>query len=305
MSCILTIPPYARYIEEAMACPVVSGLRLNTVLPVKDPLENIVAGLNQRCGGKQLWIDLKSRQLRVNKAAYVPYAHLEISHAIEVKLPCTVLLNGGSLQATCRDIDGNKLILEDLPPVPLGAGMSLNIKDPSLKVLGFLTDRDRAYVRASRDSENHNYMLSYVESTKDIEALQAMDPKAQILAKIESAKGLQWVQEEYVQKASLWKERVHLVAARGDLYLELENVTDLPKVLKEILRADKESVAASRLFESFCQEKTERPTCAEVMDFDYLKQMGFERFLLGDELGFRQKSLFKALTTIEKTSANG
>ena len=304
MKIIVTVPPYAKYVEEALEQTIVSGLRLNTVLPVKDPLENIVHGLRKRCGSKNLWIDLKSRQLRVKSAAYAPYAYVELSHPIEVELPVEVLLNGGAIKATCIAIDGAKLILEDLPPVPFGAGMSLNILHPTLTVKGFLTERDRNYITAAREVDHHLYMLSFVENTKDIEQLFELDPEAQILAKIESEKGVAWVKDEYSISNEDWKKQVHLVAARGDLYLELDEPATLPQKLEDTIKADPKAVAASRIFESFCEKENTSPTCQEIMDITLLRKMGYESFLLGDELGFSKSSLLKALEALSKVTTS-
>jgi len=301
-SVIVTVPPYARYLEAAVGRSVVSGLRLNTVLPVRDDLERIVDGLRRRCGDRTLWIDLKCRQLRVAAAAYVPYAWLELSHPIEVDLPVPVLLNGGALQCTCTalDGDGRRLILEDLPPVPLGAGMSVNIRHPSLQVQGYLTDRDRSYIAASREVGHHHYMLSYVERTADIDALLDLDPDAHVLAKIESPRGLAWAATEFGQRRN-----VNLVAARGDLAVELDDPLALVGALDDLVALDPDAVAASRILESLLEAGATAPSCTDVMDLTLLRRMGYGAVLLGDELGFRSGPLQAALDVLERFAARG
>ncbi len=293
MRAIITVPPYAAYLEKAAASPVVCGVRLNTVMPVAHDLALVVGRLRDRAAPRELWVDLKCRQLRVASAAYVPYHHVELSHEIEVRTPVQALLNGGEVVATVGRVEGNRLYLEDVPPVPLGAGMSVNILDPSLRVKGYLTHRDREYVAAARSAGAHNYMLSYVEQSSDVEELLALDPLANVLAKIESEKGLAWVAKEYPAYAG----RVRLLAARGDLYLELHEPGRILDALRVIVRADSRAVAASRILSSLRRET--RPTCEEVSDVALLASLGYRTLLLGDELSFQEKTLLRAVSTLE------
>jgi pyruvate kinase len=295
---IITVPPYAAYVEKASACALVRGVRLNTVMPVAHDLALVLGKLRQRVAPRELWIDLKCRQLRVASASYVPFHHVELSHEIEVRTPVQALINSGEAIATISRVEGNKLYLEDVPPIPLGAGMSINILDPSLRIKGYLTERDRAYLAAAGRVGLHNFMLSFVESSRDIEDVLALDPQANILAKIESEEGLAWVAKDYHRYAG----QVHLMAARGDLYLELEQPGQMLDALRAIIQADPEAVAASRILSSLRRDL--RPTCEEVSDIGFLAVLGYRSLLLGDELAFQEKTLLRALSTLEAIVAH-
>jgi pyruvate kinase len=171
--------------------------------------------------------------------------------------------------------------------------MSVNILDPTLRVKGYLTERDRAYIAAGRAVGVHNYMLSFVEESSDVEDVLALDPQARILAKIESEKGLAWVAKDYPRYAG----RVHLMAARGDLYLELKQPGQILNATRDILKADGEAVAASRILSSLRRES--KPACEEVSDIAWLAALGYRTLLLGDELSFQEKTLLRAVAALE------
>ena len=173
--------------------------------------------------------------------------------------------------------------------------MSVHILHPSLRIHGSLTARDREYLSAAQAVDIHTYMLSYVEQDSDIEEVFRLDPQARILAKIESVRGLAWVEHGYPR----WRDTVHLMAARGDLHLEL-GVSGAPgamlQALKQVRAADAEAVAASRILSSLAQQA--QPECAEVTDLGYLHLLGYRRLLLGDELGWQEDTTLRALETL-------
>ena len=70
MRAIVTIPPYATFLKELAEHPIVEGFRLNTVMPLKESLEETLTRLKKILNGKTLWLDLKCRQLRVARGAF-------------------------------------------------------------------------------------------------------------------------------------------------------------------------------------------------------------------------------------------
>ena len=60
-------------------------------MPVAEPKRDVLASLLETCGRKPLWIDLKARQLRITRFAYMPLAFVEVSRRISVELPARVL----------------------------------------------------------------------------------------------------------------------------------------------------------------------------------------------------------------------
>ena len=287
---IVTQGPYSTFLDEVVRQDIVSGIRLNTVMPVKSgELKGKLAELNRRIQPKILWIDLKARQLRVTEFANSPYTAVTISHKIKLNLPATVYFDNGSLTAKLVEIDGHKLILEDYAGRMIGPGESVNIIDPSLEYLdpSLLTERDMTYVQTCRDLGIDHFMLSFTESASDIHNLKQLYPECQIMAKIESKKALTALRE--ITESCEW-----IMAARGDLYTELDYPHEIGPALKMIhsVAGDK-AVAASRMFNSLLKHPV--PSCPDMMDILYLKDIGYRHFMIGDDICFKKELLFQVL----------
>ncbi|MFQ6010287.1 MAG: pyruvate kinase [Candidatus Aenigmatarchaeota archaeon] len=291
MKVIATVPPYAEYAEDIAKDDYVSGIRFNTVFPLSESKERAIRRMNKRVYPKDLWIDLKCRQLRITHSSLVPYHTVKISHKIKVDTPVEAWFDGGKYLAKISKVDGNKLFVEEGPFLALGPGMPINILDPSLEIEGYLTKRDIAYIKAAKKADVHNYMLSYVEKESDIEDLLELDPDARIIAKIESAEGLEFINWVYPK----YRKDVRLMAARGDLYVELDNKPHrILNALKKIRKADSKAIAASRIFSSF-KDPENPPECVEICDMGYLIEVGYKEFMFGDEVAFNEDSIKSAL----------
>jgi pyruvate kinase len=246
---------------------------------------------------KTLWIDLKTRQLRVAEFANTPYTSVVISHKIKVKLPNTVYFDNGSITGKLVDIDGNRLILEDYVGRLIGPGESVNIIDDTLEYLepAFFTENDLAYIEACRKLEIRNFMISYVESRGDIQKLKALSPDCITMAKIENKKGLKNLEE--ITEASEF-----ILAARGDLYTEIDYPHKISEVMKSIKKISKEkAIAASRMLGSLLRHPM--PSCPDIMDIQYLKEMGYDKFLIGDDICFKREILIKAINIFKAVFA--
>ena len=68
---IITAPPYADYLSEIAEHPLVGGIRLNTIMPLRNDPKEVLQSLGNL--GKPLWVDLKGRQLRVHGACSAPF----------------------------------------------------------------------------------------------------------------------------------------------------------------------------------------------------------------------------------------
>ncbi|HET7295338.1 MAG TPA: pyruvate kinase [Vicinamibacteria bacterium] len=287
-SAIVTAPPYADFLRDVAAHPLVVGLRLNTVMPVVGGAEEALRRLSDL--EKALWVDLKGRQLRVAGGAMPPFTEVRLSHRIRVATPAVAYFGDGREVARVVDVDGDCLILEDGPRRYIGPGESVNIPDPSLQVEGTLTETDRAYLAAMARLGLRHVMLSYVESATDVEEVRALLPGAEVVLKIESARGMDFVRRH---GASLGR----LMAARGDLYVELRRPHRIASAAREILRADPEAIAASRLFESLAKDPV--PESADIGDAAFLLLCGYRSFLLGDAVCLRRESVLAALNLLE------
>ncbi len=286
---IVTMPPYASFIDEVVKHPLVSGIRLNTVMPLKGTIEDTLARLEDKTGEKDLWIDLKCRQLRIKNFGVPPFTEIELTHAITVDTPVTAYFSDGRESAKVVEVDGNRLIMQEGPQRVVGPGESVNIPHPSLKVEGYFTDKDREYVRAASALGIHKYMLSFTELPTDNTELFVLDPWAKPAYKIESKKGLQYA-------AHQWNGGGRLVAARGDWYVELDKPHHLIEAMETIIHRDSSAIAASRILPSFASGL--EPSCQDIGDVDSLLRMGYKSLMLGDDVCLRRESVLSALNLL-------
>jgi pyruvate kinase len=294
VNAIVTVPPYASFVEEVAAHPIVSGLRLNTVMPVKGELRGVLERLAAAARGKTLYVDLKGRQLRVVGAAIPPFTELRVSHRVRLDTPADAWLADGRERARVVAVDGDRLILEDGPRRLVGPGESINIPSRSLEVEGTLTDSDRAYIAAARDLGLHDIMLSFVERPEDVEEVRALDPRARVVCKIESARGLAFA-------AAHGARLGRLMAARGDLYVEVGAPHEIVAATRAIVAADPGAIVASRLFPSLARGPV--PEAQDISDAALLLELGYRTFMLGDEVCLRRDSAVAALNLLEAVAA--
>lgn len=335
MRVLSTIPPYAPYISEVADHPAISGLRLNTMMPTKGTLEDLLISLRAKAGKQPVWLDLKCRQMRIDYGFFfkepetprtyvidgvtyvldasnpravgvlrsTPWAEIKLTHKIKLdtsKGPVKCYLQDGYDSAHIAEVvNGDTLIMLDGPKRICGGGESINILDPSLEIEGFFTATDLAYIEAAKKVGVHNYMLSYVEQDSDIEDMLARDPEANVIAKIESLKGLDWVKNSYAKYA----KRVRLMAARGDLFVEVgaTRPEKIMRALKTIIRADPKAVVASRLLTSLRTQT--RPTCSDITDVGYLMALGYRNFMIGDDICFDRGQLLLGLDIMRAIGA--
>jgi len=272
------------------AHPLVCGLRLNTVMPLAEPKAAVLsrlAGLGRL--ESPLWVDLKGRQLRVVEAAVPPFTEVRVSHRIKVHVPADAFFDDGRQHARIVAVDGDRLILEDGPRRVIGPGESVNIVHPSLRIEGTLTEADRAWLAAMREVGLRRVMLSYAERAEDVAEVRELLPEAEVLLKIETQRGLDLAR---AHRATLGR----LVAARGDLFVEVMEPHRLIGAVRTILRADPEAIAASRLFPSLSRHPV--PEAPDLGDAAFLMLLGYRTFLLGDDVCLRRDSVLGALNLL-------
>ncbi|MFH1182291.1 MAG: pyruvate kinase [Candidatus Woesearchaeota archaeon] len=288
---IVTIPPYAPYMKEVLNNTIVSGIRLNTVMPLHETLDDAVKRLNDEAqkAGKDLWIDLKCRQLRVKTYGVPPFTEIELTHNLTVDAGTTAYFSGGLEKATILSVKNNRLLMQEGPKRVVGPGEAINILHPSLKIEGYLTDTDKKYIEACSRLGLHNYMASFVEGAEDLEEIGKLDGQANLIAKIESQKGI-----EYVQTG--WNGKSRLMAARGDLFVELKMPHHITQAVEAIVRKDPNAIVASRIFDSLAQSL--EPSCADIGDADNLLRMGYRAFMFGDEICMERNQIMSGLNLL-------
>jgi len=285
---IVTALPYATFLEEVADHPLVSGFRLNTVMPLREGPAEALQRL--RIYDQPIWVDLKGRQLRVVGAAIPPYTEVCLSHSIQVDTPVDAFFSDGKECVRVAAVDGNRLILEDGPRRLIGPGESVNIVHPSLKINGTLTETDRLYVDAMKALDIRQVMLSYVEYPSDVEEVHQLLPGAQVMLKIETQRGLDFTRRYGASQGQL-------IAARGDLYIEVLRPHHMVNALRQIITADPQAVVASRIFDSLAHHPV--PESADIGDVAFLLALGYRTFLFGDAICLQRDTILEALNLLE------
>jgi len=288
---IATAPPYADYLAEIANHPLICGLRLNTVMPLRESPQEALDRLSRL--NKPIWVDLKGRQLRVAAAAIPPFTEVKISHKISVETPVDVFFSDGTEHGRIVAVDGDRLILGNGPRRVIGPGESVNIIHPSLKILGTLTSTDKAYLSATNSLGMTHVMLSYVEQTSDIDEVIKYLPKAEIILKIETQKGLAFVRKH-------GNKYGRLNAARGDLFVEVSKPHKIISGLRDIIAADSSAIVSSRILNSMAHHPV--PLSAEISDVAYLLSLGYQTFMLGDAVCLDRDPLIETLNLLQDIS---
>ena len=289
---IVTVPPYADFLEEVASHRLVGGLRLNTVMPVQGDLRPVLERL--RATGKPVWVDLKGRQLRVVGAAIPPFTEVRVSHRVRFSAPATAFFSDGRELARVVAAEGDRLILEDGPRRLVGPGESVNLIAPDLEVEGTLTETDRAYLEAMRSLGMRHVMLSFTERSQDVREVRQLLPDVEVVCKIESQRGLEFAARHGARHG-------RLMAARGDLYVEVVRPHRVLGALRQIVGADPKAIVASRLFGSLARQEV--PEAADLGDAAHLLMLGYRTFMLGDEICLRARSVLAALNLLEAVAA--
>ncbi|MFX1449805.1 MAG: pyruvate kinase [Promethearchaeota archaeon] len=304
MNILVTIHPFSDYLDSVLRQPAIIGLRFNSAIPFSQTPQEIIEILKKKTKNKDLWIDLKCRELRITENISIPKDLIPLNHEIEVNLPTAMYFNEGERYLIIEDIiDGNKLKIKTPKKAPddfeirFGKGASINIPDNSLKVQGYLTENDINYIKASKECNVHNYMISFVEQLSDINEVLEIDPDAKMIAKIESEKGLEFIKFRYEKV----KELVRLMAARGDLYVEIDRPHEILNAMKLIIEKDPEAILASRILLSTLDLKS-IPSCADICDIGFGIKLGYKNFMIGDHVCEIEKALKSALGLLVQIS---
>ena len=271
-------------IHEMMSCPYISEVRLNSgvndLLTAEEIIEKIKA--IECMYKKKVWIDLKGRQLRVNAWADPSYEAVELNHEIEVEYPAQIIFRGSNTSNIIHTRK-NKIVLDSPPERAVGKGQSVNIIAKSLNIKGFLTQQDVELIKISKEFGMNNYMASFVESIDDLVDIYKLNKEANIICKIESKKGMEFIRETNIP--------LQLMAARDDLYTETNRNIEMLKHLRDIIKKDSNAICASRLFSSL--NKYDYVSLSDYEDLELMYLYGYKNFMLGDDI--RGPKLIKAV----------
>lgn len=302
-----------------------AGIRLNSAMAESDALGQSV----ERLSNQQVvpwYVDFKGRQPRVEEV--IPDPHnlvLRLNHPIETRLPVGVAFKAEKDFAILDRLEenGRKLIFRGGPNFNVRKGESLHIKDPSFKIRipgSIFSDQEKEKI-AAVVGRCDKYYLSYVETQRDVDEFRELvGPDAFIWLKIETRDGL-----EYIANTFRKTDNVGLVAARGDLYIEVSRHHEILNAMKLIISKDPEAMAASRIFLSLIGYKNPLvsyllglhpedqhdprvqdlikpsgiPECHDFEELAWLYDLGYRNYLLCDEICLDGELLDIALSAFE------
>jgi|SRR5581483_4041204 len=291
----VTLWPSFPHFEKFATSKDIAGIRMNTAMVDLDSLDAEFGIATKIPNSVPLWFDVKGRQLRVTEVFEFPdHLELKINHPIEIPAmryrAIPVLFKAGSDHCLLSEIkDNNHLIFHGGPEWRVKVGESLHVRDKSFKSFGptFL-DFEKKKIEKALKAGIKRYYLSYVESQKDVdEFIELVGKDAEIILKIESLKGL-----EYVSKFKK-KDNLTLMAARGDLYVEIDKPHDIIAALKLIINKDSEAIVGSRIFLSVVKDAV--PECCDFLELAWLHEHGYYRMLLCDEICLKDELLSNAV----------
>ena len=249
-----------------------------------------------------LWFDVKGRQLRVVEALDNPeYLDLRMNHPIKVDTPTVVLLKAGADRGLLGEVleDGHRLLFSGNPQYRVNPGESIHIRSPSLEIGGPLfSDVELDKINRVRAAGVNRWFLSYVEEQRDLDLFrEVVGEDAEVMLKIESKRGLRFVAEEFKKDPY-----TRLVAACGDLYVEIDQPHHIFNALKLIIAKDPQAVAGSRMLLSVVQEPV--PSLADLGQLAWLYEIGYRTYMLCDELCLKGDMLNTAVNVFDAFSTD-
>lgn len=293
MELMVTLQPNFPHFPKCARDKRLGGIRLNNPHWSADELKQ---ELEQSAALKptvQLYFDVKGWQLRVEETHFNEhYLDITLNHPIQVETPTMVIFKAGADSALLESLQegGRRLIFRGGPQYLVKPGESLQIRHPDLRVLGEqFSAAEIEKIEVAKAAGIRRYFLSYVESQADIDRFQELvGSDAEVRLKIENQRGLLFVANSFCKRPNL-----RLVAARGDLYVEIERPHDIMSALKLIIGKDPEACVGSRIMLSVIHEPV--PSCSDFLELAWLYDVGYRSMMLCDELCLKGELLATAL----------
>lgn len=289
-----SFPHFPLFAEDSRLC----GIRLNSAMISNFELErdlNLMGSLDKV--KIPLLFDIKGRQLRITEVHLNPdYLDITLNHPVSVKTPVVVLLKAGEDYAVLNEVTegGYRLIFDGGPSMMVRPGESIYVRDKSVQVGGSqFTDQELEKIRRVSEFGFKRYCLSYVENQRDVdEFLELVGKDSEVMLKIENVKGLEYIAREFKKRPN-----ISLIAARGDLYVEIERPHDIMAAMRLIIEKDPEACAGSRLLLSVIDGSV--PSCADFSELAWLYDIGYRKMMLCDEICLKEQLLTTAVDIFE------
>jgi pyruvate kinase len=286
-----SFPHFGKFAQDKR----LSSIRLNTAMVNSYELEKEFSLARSIKDSIPLYFDIKGRQLRVEESMpYKSHLELKINHPVSVKTPTMVLFKAGADRALLKEVkDGNVLIFDGGPSYLVNAGESFHIRHPSLEVSGpQFTPHEIDKIEKAKKAGFDRFFLSYTQSQKDVDEFRDYIGKSELFLKIEDKKGLAYVANDFKKD-----DKTSLMAARGDLYVELDRPHQIIGALKLIADKDPRAAVGSRILLSTINDPV--PSCADFCEMAWLYDIGYKRMMLCDELCLKDELLSRAINAFE------
>jgi hypothetical protein len=259
-----TFPHFRRFAYDKT----VWGVRLNSAMIGPEQLAKEMATVRSMPGAAPVFFDVKSRQPRIIEVLpNKEYLDIRLNHPISLftgSLPAPVILKGGSDVAELGGLleGGRRLVFTKNPRFKVKPGESLCIRAPHYVEGGLFTDAEREKISLVRAAGITRFFLSYVEKQADVDEFRELvGQDAEVWLKVENERGLDFVANDFVKD-----DRTTLVAARGDLYVELDRPHDVAEALRLIVGKDPKACAASRIMLSVVDKVSATETLWKYVD---------------------------------------
>ncbi len=230
---------------------------------------------------KDLLLDIKGRQLRIEVESKNNYGGIILNHRLSVPFGSSVGLRNDDDVYTLVDVNGNIIVLDPVPDF-VGKGQAVNIFSDLLEVDGYLTEEDADYLEAASEVGINIVCASFFERWSDFLSIRDIHPNAKIVLKIESKKGVEFIRD--VDLSDQFETgAARLMAARDDLSQNYgEGNPEVLKVLEEIARIDPSAILASRLMHGL--KDSSHMNIADMSDLRLMQVLGYKHFMLGDNI---------------------
>jgi pyruvate kinase len=280
----------------------IAGIRLNSAMMAASEINE---RFRRRAAASTvpLWFDVKGMQMRIKEVVCDhTHDHLEfiLNRPVKVATPCTVYFKAGEDAAKLIEIqDGTHFIFDGGPQYEVKAGESIHILQPDCEVGGpLLLDYEREKIERIKSLGFTRWYLSYVYDQRHVDEFrEVIGPDARLILKIENKAGLDYVAEKYQPM-----RHTCLMAARGDLYVEVDRPHEILNACKLVVEKDPDALVGSRMLLSVIPPKGVTlppwragvPSCADFSELAWLYEIGYRNFLLCDELCLKDQLLASA-----------
>ena len=251
----VTLWPAFDHFHKFATNPKVQGIRCNSAMMAASEIDDQFQ-LAVSKATVPLWFDIKGMQLRIKEIVCgTDCDHLEfrLNRPIECNLPAVVWFKAGEDAAQLVEIrDGNHLIFKGGPKYEVRVGESIHIRNPELQVLGktFL-DFEVEKIEKVKSFGFTKWYLSYVYEQRHIDEFRELiGSDAELILKIENKEGLNFIAKKYKPMPN-----TRLMAARGDLFIEIDKPHEILEACRLIIKKDPTAFVGSRMLLSLNEDK--------------------------------------------------